>query len=172
MTERTSLNSFTAAKISSWLIPILCRAIKFNKNNNNHHHHQYLTAFSTDSLLVSPFYRWRVSGKKKLSNLAKITKWPNRDAQLCLTLCNPMDCSPPSSSVRGDSPGKNTGVGCHALFQGLFLTQGSNPGLLHCKRILYHISHQGSPKMEVLGIEPKASCMLSMCSTTELCSQV
>ena len=43
---------------------------------------------------------------------------------LCLTLCNPMGCSPPSSSW--DSPGKNTGVGCHALLQGIFLTQGSN----------------------------------------------
>ena len=47
-------------------------------------------------------------------------------------LCYPMDCSPPGSSVRGDSPGKNTGVGCHALLQGIFLTQGSNPGLPHC----------------------------------------
>ena len=35
--------------------------------------------------------------------------------QLCLTLCDPMDCSPPGSSVHGDSPGKNTGVGCHAM---------------------------------------------------------
>ena len=34
---------------------------------------------------------------------------------LCLTLCDPMDCSLPGSSVHGDSPGKNTGVGCHAL---------------------------------------------------------
>ena len=42
-----------------------------------------------------------------------------------------MDCSPPCSSVLGDSPGKNTGVGCHALFQRIFLTQGSNPCLLH-----------------------------------------
>ena len=37
-----------------------------------------------------------------------------------------MDCNLPGSSVHGDSPGKNTGVGCHALFQGIFLTQGSN----------------------------------------------
>ena len=44
-------------------------------------------------------------------------------------LCNPMDCSPPGSSVHGNSPGKNTGVGCHALLQGIFLTQGSNPCL-------------------------------------------
>ena len=42
-----------------------------------------------------------------------------------------------------NSPGKNTGVGCHFLLQGNFLTQGSNPGLLHCRQILYHLSHQG-----------------------------
>ena len=42
-----------------------------------------------------------------------------------------MDCSPPGSSVHGDSPGKNTGVGCHTLLQGIFPTQGSNPRLLH-----------------------------------------
>ena len=56
-----------------------------------------------------------------------------------------MDCSLPGSCVHGDFPGKNTGVGCHALLQGIFPTQGSNPGLLHCRRILYHLSHQGSP---------------------------
>ena len=61
----------------------------------------------------------------------------------CPTLCNPMDCSPPGSSVHGDSPGKNTGVGCHALLQGIFPTQGSNPGLLHCRQILYQLSYQG-----------------------------
>ena len=53
--------------------------------------------------------------------------------QLCLTHHDPMDCRPPGSSVHGDSPGKNTGVGCHALLQGIFPTQGSNPGLLHCR---------------------------------------
>ena len=68
-------------------------------------------------------------------------------AQLCLTLCNPMDCSPPGSSIHGVSPGQNTGVGCHALLQGIFLTQGSNPGLPHCRRVLYHLSHQGSPRI-------------------------
>ena len=51
-------------------------------------------------------------------------------AQSYLTLCNPLDCSPPGSSVHQDSPGKNTGVGYHALLQGIFPTQGSNPSLL------------------------------------------
>ena len=41
-------------------------------------------------------------------------------AQSCLTLCDPTDCSPPGSSVHGDSPGKNTGVGCHAFLQGIW----------------------------------------------------
>ena len=43
-----------------------------------------------------------------------------------------------------NSPGKNTGVGSHSLLQGIFLTQGSNPGLLHYRQILYHLTHKGS----------------------------
>ena len=57
-------------------------------------------------------------------------------AQSCPSLCDPMDCSPPGSSVYGNSPGKNTGVSCHALLQGVFPTQGLNPGLLHCRHSL------------------------------------
>ena len=67
-------------------------------------------------------------------------------AQSCLTLCNPRDCSPPGSSVHEDSLGKNTGAGCHALLQSIFPTQGSNPGLLHCRWILYCLSHQWNPQ--------------------------
>ena len=44
-----------------------------------------------------------------------------------------------------NSPGKNTGVGSHSLLQGIFPTQGSNRGPPHCRQILYHLSHQGSP---------------------------
>ena len=65
--------------------------------------------------------------------------------QLCLTLCNPMDCSRPVASDHGNSPDKNTGVGCHPFLQCIFPTLGSNPGLLHFRQILYHLSHQGSP---------------------------
>ena len=65
--------------------------------------------------------------------------------QSCPTLCDPMDCSLPGSSVHGDSPGQNTGVGSRFLLQGIFPTQGSDPGLPHCRQILYHLSHQGSP---------------------------
>ena len=44
-----------------------------------------------------------------------------------------------------NSPGQNTGVSSHSLLQGIFPTQESNPGLLHCRQILDHLSHQGSP---------------------------
>ena len=65
-------------------------------------------------------------------------------AQSCLTLWDPMDCSLLGSSVHGVSPGKNSGVGCYALLQEIFSTQGSKPGLHH-RRILYQLSHQGRP---------------------------
>ena len=46
-----------------------------------------------------------------------------------------------------NSPGQNTGAGSLSLLQGIFPTQGSNPGLLHCRRILYQLSHKGSPRI-------------------------
>ena len=63
-------------------------------------------------------------------------------------LCDPIDCSLPGSSVHGDSPGKNSGVGHYALLQGIFPTQWSNPGLLHCRQIPHQLSHQGSPTIK------------------------
>ena len=44
-----------------------------------------------------------------------------------------------------DFPGKDTGVGCHFLLRRIFLTQGLNPGLPHCRQTLYRLSPQGSP---------------------------
>ena len=64
-------------------------------------------------------------------------------AQSYPTLGNPMDCSPLGSSIHGIARGKNTGVSYHFLLQGIFLTQGSNSGLLNCRRILYCLSHWG-----------------------------
>ena len=60
--------------------------------------------------------------------------------QLCPTLCNPMTIQPMEFS------GQNTGVGSRSL-QEICLTQGSNPGLLHCRWILYQLSYQGSPRI-------------------------
>ena len=53
-----------------------------------------------------------------------------KSLQSCPIHCDPMDCSPPGFSVHGGFPGKNTGVGCQALLQGIFLIQGSNLSLL------------------------------------------
>ena len=58
-----------------------------------------------------------------------------------------MDSSLPDSSIHGDSPGKNAGVSCHALLQGIFPTKGSNLGLPHCRQILYRLSQQGNPRI-------------------------
>ena len=58
-------------------------------------------------------------------------------------LCNPMHSS--QAPFPWNSPGKNTGVGCYSLFQGISPTQGSNLSLLHCRQILHHLSQQGSP---------------------------
>ena len=59
----------------------------------------------------------------------------------------PYGLQPPGSSVRGDSPGRKTGVGSCFLLQEIFPTQGLNPGLLQCRQILYQLSHQGSPRI-------------------------
>ena len=58
-----------------------------------------------------------------------------------------------------DSPGQNTGVGCHALLQVIFPTQGLNSGLLHCSQILWRLSHQGSPRINT-EVGESESCSL------------
>ena len=63
-------------------------------------------------------------------------------AQSCLTLWDPHGIYSP-----WNSPGQNTGVGNLSLLQGIFPNQGSNPGLLHCRQILYQLSHKGSPRI-------------------------
>ena len=95
--------------------------------------------------------RTRISALQADSWLAELPGKPFEEYVLCVclvtqscsTLCYPMDCSLPGSSAHGDSPGNNTGVGCHAFLQRIFPTQGLNPGLLHCRWILYCLSHQG-----------------------------
>ena len=64
------------------------------------------------------------------------TKVKVKVAQLCLTLCNPWN-----------SPGQNTAVGNLSLLQVIFPTRGSNPGLPHCRQILYQLSQKGSPSI-------------------------
>ena len=74
----------------------------------------------------------------ELFSLIYLWKWKSLSrVQLFVT---PMDC--PWNSL-----GQNTGVGSLSLLQGIFSTQGSNPGLLHCKWIFYQLSHKGSPRI-------------------------
>ena len=69
-----------------------------------------------------------------------------KSLESCLILCDPMDCSPPGSSIHGDSLGKNTGVGCHALLQGGgSSTQGSNLCLLHWEAGSLPLAPPGKP---------------------------
>ena len=75
--------------------------------------------------------------------------------QSCLTLFNSVVC--PWNSV-----GKNTGVGCHSLLRGIFPTQGSNLGLLHCRQILYHLSYREALTLSLtLAIAVFSTCILS-----------
>ena len=63
-------------------------------------------------------------------------------AQSCLTLTGPHGLYSP-----WNFPGQNTGVGSLSFLQGIFPAQGSNPGLLRCRQILYQLSHKGSPRI-------------------------
>ena len=84
-----------------------------------------------------------------------------------MTLCYPTDCSPPGSSVHGDSPGNRTGVDCHAFLQGIFPTQGSNLhllSLLHCQVGSSPLGHLGIPPQSTLStyisLSNISSCIL------------
>ena len=67
----------------------------------------------------------------------------------CPTLCHHVDYSPPGFLCAWSFSGKHTGVSCHFLLQGVFLTQVSNLGLLHCRWILLPLSHLGSPLITI-----------------------
>ena len=95
----------------------------------------FLTSFLDQNLAQS-------EGRSGLRNLTML-KW--LVAQSCPALCDPIDHSPQATLSKGILQARITGVGCQALLQGLFPAQGSNPGLQHCRWILYHLSHGGSP---------------------------
>ena len=71
--------------------------------------------------------------------------------QLCLTLCDPMDCSPPGSSVDAILQVRVLEWAVIPFSRVISLTQGLNLGLLHCRQILYHLNHQGSPRLHEVG---------------------
>ena len=69
-----------------------------------------------------------------------------------------------------NSPGKNTGVDNHFLLQGIFPTQGWNPGLLHCRQILYCLNHQGSPYIRMYA--PEFVCFIQISNFKKVCFSV
>ena len=84
--------------------------------------------------------------------------------QSCLTLFDPMNCSPQGSSGPWDFPVKNTRVDCHFLLQGIFLTQGSNQSLLHWQVNSLPLSHHGGSLLDLREIWWKLCSMLySLC---------
>ena len=89
-------------------------------------------------------------------------------AQLCPILCDSMDCFPSGSSVHEDFPGKNTGVGCHILLQGIFLTQEWNPCLLHWQADSLPLYHLGRPLLLLL--LSRFSCVW-FCATPQTAAQ-
>ena len=81
----------------------------------------HCSGFNPIHMLMTPNYMSSlISWTQNLSMPCMYAK----SLQSCLTLCDLMDCSLPGSAVHGESPGKNTRVGCHALLQGIFPTQG------------------------------------------------
>ena len=72
-------------------------------------------------------------------------------AKACPTLATPWTIAHQALLCPWDSPGKNTGVGCHFLLQGIFLTQESYLGLLHGRWMIYQLSYEGSPHMTLTG---------------------
>ena len=71
-----------------------------------------------------------------LTSCLLLVIWCAQLPQSCLTLFDPMECKPARLLCPWDSPGKNTGMGCHSLLQGIFPTQGLNLGLPHCGQII------------------------------------
>ena len=90
------------------------------------------------------------SGKYKGANL--VLRLDESEAKVLVaqsrpTLCNPRDCSPPGFSVHGISQARILEWVAISFSRRIFPTQGSNPGPLHCRQILYHLNHQGSPRL-------------------------
>ena len=93
---------------------------------------------------IKSFYWWVELYRRLTSDSSMIGG--GLGTQLCLTLLWSRGVWPPRLLYRWDYPSKNTGMGCHFLLQGIFPTQELNLTLLHCRQILYWLSHQGSVK--------------------------
>ena len=105
---------------------------------------------------------WLLKVKKRMSSVKYkhwplSTKFPGQESKKSRDIISDSEserCSVVSNSLQPhevysswNSPGQNTWVGRLSLLQGIFPTQGSNPGFLHCRRILYQLSHKGNPRI-------------------------
>ena len=132
----SSIHGISQARILEWL------AISYSRGSSQTRGWAWVSCIGRQIL-----YHW-------VTREARSSVYPNTyyvfsrkkvlAAQSCLTLCDPMDCSLPGSSVHEILQVRNTGVGSHSLLQGIFMTWGSNPGPWHSRQILCHLSHQGS----------------------------
>ena len=126
-TPGSSVHGISSARILEWV------AILFFSKGSSQPRDQilHLLHWQADSLPVEP------PGKP----INPPVKWSDV-AQSCPTLCNPYQAPPSIFAIPTrllppwDSPGKSTGVGCHFLLQGIFPTQGSNPGFPHSRQML------------------------------------
>ena len=102
---------------------------------------------------------WRSSS---LSHSGSSTRMGGQSvSQSYLTLCDPTDCSPPGSSIHGIVQVRIQEQVCHSLLQGIFPTLGLNPGLLHCRQILYQLNQDGKIHLNVLAPAESQSCFPS-----------
>ena len=99
--------------------------------------------------LLSTAQRFVLGLKVKVKSLSRVRLFATSWAVACTRLLRPWDFL-----------GKSTGVGCHFLLQRIFPTQGSNPGLLHCRQTPYHLSHQGSGGFRL--------CLMECCGWCDL----
>ena len=83
--------------------------------------------------------------------------------QSCLIVCDHMDCSLPGSSVHGISQARLLEWIAIPFSRGIFLTQELNSGLLLCRQILYHLSHQGSHYCYTCGLNDRYTCSIDNC---------
>ena len=99
----------------------------------------FFSSFLSDKWLIQERKAQAVCLSPSSPPLLTPADWPvlHLVAQACLTLCSPLDCR---LLCPWDSPGKNTGVGYHALLQGIVPSQGSKPGLPHCRQVLCRLS--------------------------------
>ena len=134
--QQLSLNLFCTYR-SAFVVLSLKSSLTLLRNSSQTFHIMTLTwNLQNDSLMeCPPIWTWAV--------LFSCLKVKVLVALLCPALCHLMDCCLPDSCP-WEYLGKNTGVGCHFLLHGIFPTQESNQNLLHCRQILYHLSHLDS----------------------------